>query len=340
MLCDHAPRTRHIGGSRLRDSKETIAVVGDVHGHLQMALCVFARWQRDLGRPFSAVLLCGDVGTFTNVSQLDNATRRHARDNPCEIEFLTQWCANPPAAWLARIFTPIGEGLGLTCPVVMVHGNHEGFGLLEEWSRQPIPANPVAVEKLPAIDPNGYLKYLPSGWRFETSAGHVVAGIGGIEPGQRVAAYHPMAFIDESAVLALASYSDTVDILVSHQGPSLVQGALGSPTLDLLAENPMARVWCHGHGVTTSEITTIGPGGECRVVPLGDIAFSDADSSGGRPGLDGWLILDLHGEKATIRREPPRFWRQYRKSRWRRTRTGCLICPDLLPFVDHRELAD
>ena len=43
----------------------TIAVVGDVHGHLQLALCVLARWQHVLGAKFEAVLLCGDVGTFT-----------------------------------------------------------------------------------------------------------------------------------------------------------------------------------------------------------------------------------------------------------------------------------
>jgi hypothetical protein len=41
-----------------------------------------ARWQRELGLTFSAVLLCGDVGTFTEPAQLDEATVRHSRDNP------------------------------------------------------------------------------------------------------------------------------------------------------------------------------------------------------------------------------------------------------------------
>ena len=61
---------------------EMIAVVGDTHGHLQLALCVLARWQIELGAAFDAVLLCGDVGSFTDDEELDNATRAHAGRNP------------------------------------------------------------------------------------------------------------------------------------------------------------------------------------------------------------------------------------------------------------------
>jgi len=82
-----------------------IAVVGDTHGHLQLALCVLARWQRELNVRFEAVPLCGDVGTFTDDDQLDNATRRHGKANPCELEFLTQWATKPQAPWLESIVT-------------------------------------------------------------------------------------------------------------------------------------------------------------------------------------------------------------------------------------------
>lgn len=79
--------------------------MGDVHGHLQLALGIAARWQLGLGRDFDAVLLWGD-----------------------KIEFLTQWMDPASAPWLEGIFRPVSEGgLGLACPVVMVHGNHEGF---------------------------------------------------------------------------------------------------------------------------------------------------------------------------------------------------------------------
>ena len=66
-------------------SLHQVAIVGDCHGHLQLALCVLARWQEHLGQDFEAVFLCGDVGTFTETSPPDSATHDHARRNPCEI---------------------------------------------------------------------------------------------------------------------------------------------------------------------------------------------------------------------------------------------------------------
>lgn len=222
------------------DPSETLAVVGDVHGHLQLALCLLARWQRCSRRPFSAVLLCGDVGTFTCDSQPDSATVRHARDNPCELEFLRQWSAEPPAPWLEPIFLPEGEGLGLTCPVVMVHGNHEGFEDRERLAHGPAPVEPVAADELPAPDAGGRVLYLPSGWRLRTSGGHVVAGIGGIERGQCRADYHSMAYLDQRAVTALSS-GPPADLLVSHQGPAWLHGEHGSESLDRLLSPPAAR---------------------------------------------------------------------------------------------------
>ncbi len=29
---------------------KTVCVIGDLHGHLQLALCMAARWQREAGR--------------------------------------------------------------------------------------------------------------------------------------------------------------------------------------------------------------------------------------------------------------------------------------------------
>lgn len=104
-----------------------IGVCGDIHGHLQLALIAWAVEQQQAGRVVDAILLCGDVGTFTSHCQPDKATVRHAVDNPCELEFLA-WSTESPAPWLEGIFAPIGKGgLGLQAPVIMVTGNHEGF---------------------------------------------------------------------------------------------------------------------------------------------------------------------------------------------------------------------
>lgn len=309
----------------------TLAVVGDVHGHLQLALCMLARWQSVLGRRFDCVLLCGDVGTFTEWSQLDNATMRHAKANPCELEFLTQWAAQPPPPWLAPIFLPPGEGLGLECPVVMVHGNHEGFAHLESLARGRPPRRPVSVEELPPVDADGYVRFLPSGWSFLTNGGCVVAGVGGIEAGQRQAKYHPMAYIDDAAVEAVCDAAP-VDVLVTHQGPASLQGELGSPTLDLLLDQGVARAWFHGHATPNPGVVRGGPGNRCTVVPLGDVAFAGRGSRADDPGLEGWSYARVGPEEVAIVRETPAFWRDYRRSKWV-AREGMLVCPDLVRFV-------
>ena len=303
----------------------SIAIVGDVHGHLQLALCTLARWQRERGRAFSAALLCGDVGTFTDDAQLDSATRKHARDNPCELEFLTQWSMVPQAPWLDAIFRPEPDGLGLQCPVVMVHGNHEGFlHLTTLYPHRRRPAAPVAVETLPAVDTNGHILFLPPGWTTVTADGVTIAGVGGMEAGQRRARYHDMAYIEDDAVEQLMAGPD-VDILLTHQGPAQIQGSLGSPTLDLLLERKMARFWFHGHATPVPTAATVN--GTC-IVPLGDLAFRD-----GLPGLAGWSILDWDGGEPVLHLDPPPFWREVRMHHWHRTPGGRLVHPDLARFV-------
>jgi hypothetical protein len=312
-------------------SGTTLAVVGDVHGHLQLALCVLARWQAELGVRFDCVLLCGDVGTFTDGSQLDNATVRHARSNPCELEFLSQWSVAAPPPWLAHLFLPraTGRGLGLECPVVMVHGNHEGFAHLEGLRRGRPPARPVEAAALPAVDTDGYVRFLPSGWTTVAPGGCVVAGVGGIERGQRRAEYHPMAYIDDAAVESLCAAAP-VDVLVTHQGPAALQGDLGSPTLDLLLECGAARSWFHGHATPNPDIVRAGT---CTVVPLGDVAFGGRGNRAEDPGLDGWSYARVTADAVDVVRETPPFWREYRPGKWKVLPDGLLVCPDLVPFI-------
>ncbi len=286
----------------------TIAVVGDLHGHLQLGLCLLARWQSELGVRLDAVFLCGDVGTFAEESQLDSTTRRHARENPCELEFLRQWATRPPAPWIDGIFAPTEEGgLGLACPVVMVHGNHEGFAHLATLASSP-PEPQASLTDLPAVDSGGHVLWLQSGWRLRLPAGLVVAALGGIEKNQRYAEYHELAYISEEAVLRVL-YAERADVLITHQGPSALQGDHGSGTLDLLLQAPAApRFWFHGHSTPRREIVT---SGATTIVPLGDLAFQGDGLDD--PGDDAVAILTLDGEWGLVRRETPPFWRELRR---------------------------
>ena len=311
-----------------------IAIVGDTHGHVQLALCVLARWQIELGTAFDGVLFCGDVGSFTTEEELDNATRAHAKRNPIELEFFTQWSTSPQAPWLDFIFREACDGgLGLTCPVVMVHGNHEGFQRLEQIAPPgaAIPDGPTPVNELPAVDTNGHIRYLPSGWRTVLGSGQVIAGAGGIERGQRAADYHPMAYLSDRAIEHLASGSQTaIDVLVTHQGPACTQGdTKGSVSLDLLADAQVAKVWFHGHSICNPEPRKVGREGRTVVVPLADIAFPGKGPQPDDAGKDGWATLSFEDGKALPARFNPAFLRDFRRHLWLKTADGRMIAPPL-----------
>jgi hypothetical protein len=209
----------------------------------------------------------------------------------------------------------------------MVHGNHEGFAHLATLAhaRRP-PLTPLPIDDLPTADTAGHIRFLPPGWITTTPQGVTIAGIGGIEPGQRRAKYHPMAYLDEFAIDRLCA-ADPVDILLTHQGPAALQNDHGSPTLDVLLDRPFARFWFHGH---STPILTPTPIHQTLVVPLGDLAFSNRGQRVGEPGLDGWCLLDLHaGGSHALHREAPPFWRDLRRHRWRVAPGGLLVHPDL-----------
>jgi len=305
-----------------------ICIIGDTHGHLQLALCVVAQWQKVLGVTFEAVFLCGDVGTFTEDSQLDSTTRRHAKVNPCELEFLNQWSVRPQPYWLARIFASReSDGLGLECPVIMVHGNHEGFTHLARLVSGGFPSDPLAISDLPVVDPEGSIYYLPSGWRCMTTSGVIVGGVGGVEKGQRHAKYHELAYINEAAILHLLEMEPS-DILITHQGPAKVQGISGSKNLDFLLEGESCRYWFHGHSTPNMDIGAYGPAGRTTVVPLGDVAFPMKGLNMDDPGDNAWCCFSP-GQPDSITRERPEFWRDYRKQKWQEMPNGQLVAPPL-----------
>jgi hypothetical protein len=317
----------HLIDTMRTNRRASYAIVGDVHGHLQLALCTLARLQRERGAPFSAVFLVGDIGSFTAEEQLDSATRKHARDNPCELEFLTQWSIYPPPPWIDAIFGEEPDGLGLTCPVIMVHGNHEGFAHLETlYPHRRRPTEPLGFSALPMADANSRISFLPPGWFALSPEGFKIGGIGGMEAGQRRAKYHPMAYIEDAAVEHLMLHAPDLDVLLTHQGPAAVQGDHGSPTLDMLLDPPIARFWFHGHSIPVDTPQAIG---KTTVVPLGDVAYKN-----GVPGLHGWAVLELDGDEHSLTSGAPEFLRNVRQKSWRRTPQGLLIHPDLVRFME------
>ncbi len=276
--------------------------MGDVHGHLQLALSVAHLWQRELGEEFEAVLLVGDLGTFTSEDKLDKATRRFAERNPMELEFMYQWLQTPPPPWIEGIFKPVSEGgLGIR-NVIAIHGNHEDFEYLRSITPERPPSMPVDLEELPSLDPNGFIKYLPNTWVVRLPSGTTVAGLGGVTDQKK-------GLITGEELKRMVSTLEEmgpVDILLTHQGPEAVQGDLGSPELnDLLGG---ARYWFHGHKVRRTDVVEIKGS---TVVPLQPANFSHSRE------LDpnGWAVLRI-GEEEEVWRGLPKGAPEVARGRW------------------------
>ena len=120
-----------------------------------------------------------------------------------------------------------------------------------------------------------------------------------MEKGQRQARYHPMAYIDDDAVERLLNQEKT-HILLTHQGPSSMQGDHGSPTLQVLLDEGRAATWFHGHSTPFPNPVQAGKQGATLVVPLGDIAFPGRGSKAHEAGEDGWAIVTLKGNNVLV----------------------------------------
>lgn len=208
-------------------------------------------------------------------------------------EVTRQWMTDPPKLWLDRLFEPISTGgLGLLCPVVMVHGNHEGFPLLAGLLKSIPVAGDVPIGELPRVDPAGRLSYLPGGWRTQTDSGLLIGGIGGIDREQRKIQYHDLAYITDKAVQAVLEGSP-LDVLLTHAGPARLQGfPAGAPSLDAILDAGITRSWFHGHSLPAPDIQTIGT---TTVVPLHGVPFRTRGPDVGQPGEDAWCLVSISG---------------------------------------------
>jgi predicted phosphodiesterase len=101
-----------------------IAVFADVHGRVQLAFKLCARWQQETGEQIDLILQAGDLGAFFSEARLDKATRRYAQSDPSELGFLRDFVQYDPLIEqdLARI----------PAHLVFVRGNHEDHVWLDQ----------------------------------------------------------------------------------------------------------------------------------------------------------------------------------------------------------------
>jgi|SRR5579883_89563 len=107
----------------------TFLVFGDLHGRILPAFRFASYWAKLTGRDVAGLLQVGDLGYFPDISRMDKATLRHAKDDPLELGTLDVATRTELAD---RIFDedPLcPPGLWFTA------GNHEDFEELERFAQ-------------------------------------------------------------------------------------------------------------------------------------------------------------------------------------------------------------
>lgn len=214
-----------------QSKKKHIALLGDLHGHFELAFSIFQRWEFEHQKKLDLILQVGDFGVWPKPYMLDLQTYKFAQHDPDEISF-PQFQENTPVN--ARFFDTTHPN-HLKAPVIFIKGNHEDFHYLQS----------IQCEQNNGVIPVDYYErilYLPNG-RTLLHEGITIGGIGGKEfdpPGN--------GFTRREA---LALENKAIDILLVHEP---YKGALpfphnnkGSPTIRSLTEIAQPRLVFCGH---------------------------------------------------------------------------------------------
>jgi hypothetical protein len=283
----------------------TIAIVGDVHGHLGLMYAILGRWQREQARSIALILQVGDLGTFLPGGELDPATKRFAARDPEELGF-GEFAGNQPPPTL----------LDPRPPLVFIPGNHEDFEYLAACEARAAAASPIY-----SVSADGRISALRSGrvWTFQTNEERVrVAGVSGAAGLVRKNSRHERAHLREEDALALAMLGrGAFDILISHDRPDrpgdLVRGrAAGSESLRLAIAEAAPRFAFHGHhnvGVRWSL-------GSTEVIGLSDCGYDHR--RGWRVDLDGITIVEWDGAAGVAEPLKPVWLGETTRGGWRR----------------------
>ena len=248
-----------------------IAIVGDVHGHLELMYAVLGRWQEESGRPIHLILQCGDMGAFVPGSQLDRATRRWSEQDPEELGF-GQFAGDKVPRTL----------LDPRPALVFIPGNHEDFAMLDQREKQARPDQATY-----SVSNDGKIHALRSGriWTFTMGDEEVrVAGISGIARGPNKKGRHPRYYLSENEAMQLAQAGPgSIDILISHDGPAGLfgpdyRGMAGSDALRIVIEETSPKLAFFAHydrvgewGIGTTRVVGLG---KCGYVPSGRWALA------------------------------------------------------------------
>ncbi|MBN9121587.1 MAG: hypothetical protein J0I06_20970 [Planctomycetes bacterium] len=212
-------------------------VFGDLHGRILPAFRFASYWTRRTGRAVTGLLQVGDMGYFPDVSRMDKASIRHAKDDPLELGALDVATRTDLAD---RVFDDdpfCPPGLWFTA------GNHEDFDELERFAR----ASGRDQHDF-AVDAYCRVRGIKDGEVHLFDCGLKAAAVWGVDGGGPNARQNlpPRGYIHERAVDRLTT--GTFDVLLMHDAPAgAKRDGCGSELLLTLIELAQPRFAFFGH---------------------------------------------------------------------------------------------
>jgi predicted phosphodiesterase len=222
------------------------AVFGDIHGRIALMYTLAILWQQESGVKLDGLLQVGDFGAFPDLSKLDKATKKHAKQDTDELGFQDFYIATPESKFYLEY---------QQAPTTyFVRGNHEDFEYLGNFT------------KPSAIDPWQKIWYVPDCQTLKVDRDNLavkIAAFGGIAPrqetlmrgksareqyrkAQKIGKSEPRFFREHSIDLILTDIQGT-EILMTHAGPYSPDLPTGSTLLEQLAQQLQPRVHLFGH---------------------------------------------------------------------------------------------
>ena len=234
-----------------------IAVFSDTHGRILLAFLLCARWERETGERIDAILQAGDLGAYPTAQGMDRATIQHARRDPAELGFSTDF---------TTYREDVARALERTqCPLIFVRGNHEDHAWLDQLEQQ-------SDGPLFPVDDYQRIHCLKTGIPFTLRASDgsgeslMLLGIGRVGPPIGASDPRKPKYIqeyEEERLYNLGSLS--LDVLLTHDVPlHSVKPYSGMDEIRLILDAYKPRYHFYGHteepycehldsnGVTTS----------------------------------------------------------------------------------------
>jgi hypothetical protein len=213
-------------------------VFGDLHGRVLPAFRLASCWAKDHGRPLAGVLQVGDLGYFPDISRMDKATLRHAKDDPLELGTLD---IVEPNELADNVFGDPHAAPGLW----FTAGNHEDFDELERL------ASGSGRQPDFVVDAYCRVRGIKDGAAVAFDDGPRIGAVWGVDGGGPNARQNlpPRGYIQPKAIDRLLDAG--CDVLLTHDAPAGARRVgYGSELVRILIEfgQPVFVFFGHYHG--------------------------------------------------------------------------------------------